>query len=92
MKKSYNFDTTNISSSFTGTYTKLDNPKGSKVHDFRAEYCCSTLDSDLSKKNRHQEKFNCFIKMITQFFSLKESGYSNGSKICTDKFLFDYKF
>lgn len=90
MKQSYHFYN-NISSVFTGTYKKLDNPQRSKVHILKKNGY-STLNVDLNKELNQPKKLSRFVKIITQFFSLKEALYTNGTKVCTDEFLFDRNF
>lgn len=88
MKKNYHFDAKNISSPFTGTYKKLDDNKHLNVQDIKTEDCYN-LDFDLNKKSSKQtDKLDSFIKIITQFFSLKKNLYTNGNKVCTDEFKF----
>lgn len=90
MKQSYHFYN-NISSMFAGTYKKLDNSHFSKVHIFKKNGY-STLNIDLNKELNQSNKLSSFVKIMTQFFSLKEAIYTNGTKVCTDEFLFDNKF
>ena len=89
MKQSYHFYN-NISSVFAGTYKKLD-PQRSKAFIFKKNGY-STLNVDLNKELNQSKKLSSLVKIITQFFSLKEALYTNGTKVCTDEFIFDNKF
>lgn len=89
MKQSYHFHN-NISSVFTGRYNKLDYPRSKGC--FFKKYHYSTLNIDLSKELSQTKKLASFIKIVTQIFSLKKKLYTNGTKVCTDEFIFDNKF
>ncbi|MEN9917376.1 MAG: hypothetical protein RLY40_1315 [Pseudomonadota bacterium] len=88
MKKSYYLDNTNISSTFTGTYKKLDSFNPVTIQESEAKKVNNTLDSDLTKKYSEIKKVRHFLKRFTQFFSIKDPSYNNGSKICNDEFNF----
>lgn len=89
MKQRYHLHN-NISSVFTGAYNKLDYPR-SKCYFFKKNHF-STLNIDLIKELNQTKKLASFIKIVTQFFSLKNPLYTNGTKVCTDEFIFDNKF
>lgn len=92
MKKKYYFDNTNVFSELNGTYRKSVNIQNFTAYNLKEKKINKTLDFDLSNKFSKTEKLSGLMRTITKFFSIKENFYTNGSKVCNSKFIFDNKF